>query len=208
MTTKKEAKIRGREIRKQREALNLDMAAVAARAQISVPMLSQAERGNKNLSVSAHSRIMEVFTQEIERLRGVEQARNYVGLCESLPFLKNKLPEAKSKLAALEAQALMPVTNPLDDPIVQALLQSHERENELHSIEGQERAVHELIEKAAENVLTEVVEKEIGHRIIAFARDLLAGDPETVKEYEHCIATGDPAVYKIQSIQFVGKKEE
>ena len=132
MASKKETKARGAEIRRLRKRFNFDLEKLARLAKISVPMLSQVERGNRMLSPKARRRVLEAFdkevirrTEQMELLRRLRAARLEVAKCQ-LDMYRSGLPEAQKRCAEIEAQA----GDALKDPIVRGLLESYEREVE------------------------------------------------------------------------------
>jgi transcriptional regulator with XRE-family HTH domain len=139
MKSRKEAKARGRSLHALRTELKLSLSELAERSKVSVPMLSQAERGNRNLSNKAQSRVEKAFANEIERRKKIRvlrdrlmDAQDEVARCQ-LDILRNQypadaLPQAQKRCAEISAE--LKSMGALDDPIVCAVLESHQREIE------------------------------------------------------------------------------
>lgn len=125
-------------LRTQRKVLKLSQLALAKRSGVPASNINRIEDGKQEITPRTFARLMTAMEKrakelhsEIEELRGIQAARQRVALCKALPFLRQRLPQARAELAKLEneTQNIKAMASELESLVVRGILESHEREN-------------------------------------------------------------------------------
>jgi transcriptional regulator with XRE-family HTH domain len=126
-----------RTLQAKRESAGLSQLGLAKISKIRQSNINRIESGKQAVTPRTFARLMTALetvstkqSKQIEDLTGLRTARERVALYERLPFLQDKLPDARAQLAKLEAESGSN-KDILSNPIVRGLLESYGREIEM-----------------------------------------------------------------------------